>query len=87
MPFAHKTLNGIPGNIYVYKELIDFFEDYDINYIKKKFINSGECPESQIESWLWYIYKTLCKQNLTYTKNYLRLLVNLVQNFVQPFEV
>ena len=71
----YEALKGIPGNTVVFARLYDFFKKYNITEVKQKFILCGVCPDYQKDSWLWYIHKSLCKQDMENTLEYLEKLM------------
>lgn len=71
----HEILKGIPGNLTVFLQLQDFFQKNKLSEVYTKFILYNVCPEYHKDSWLWYIHKTLCKQNIKDTLDYLERLM------------
>lgn len=71
----HEALKGIPGNVVVFAQLSQFFQKYNAMTVKNKFILYDVCPEYHKDAWLWYIHKTLCRQNIEDTLEYLEKLM------------
>lgn len=77
LPFAY----GNPGNITVLASLVNknSVVIYNLLLIEQMFRKTHPEYSDCYESWLWLIYKNICKQNIDSTEQYMIKLIETSQ--------